>query len=232
MDPKCAHQCIVSLEWSNNNEVKSRMTKTIPQFVHQIWLGPITNMTDANHIKCKQWQQFALEKGYLYRLWTLADISYFETQLLLPREREHFQNCLKIGDWWAASDILRYHLLNHHGGFYCDVDFQPATDCDGNLCDILEFTSKTGLVAFSEHDARNLPGTGSYFLMNGMLACPPSHPIIQHVCEHISENIEHWVSKTGSVDASYATGPFFLTRHVNGPFTMVPITFLKQFRMY
>lgn len=83
----------------------------IPPIIHQIWVGP--KPLPSNFYELQQtW--FENHPGWLYKLWTDADLSDFELE-----NKKYFDESTNYAE---KADILRYELLNRYGGVYVDVD--------------------------------------------------------------------------------------------------------------
>ena len=81
--------------------------------IHQIWVGP--NPLPAKSVefirKIKE-----LHPDYEYRLWTDIDLT--------PENFTNIQYIKSTKIYAQKADIMRYEILNKHGGVYLDVDFQ------------------------------------------------------------------------------------------------------------
>lgn len=81
--------------------------------IHQIWVGPNPLPTKSVEFirNIKQ-----LHPDYEYRLWTDIDIT--------PANFTNIQYINSTKIYAQKADIMRYEILNKHGGVYLDVDFQ------------------------------------------------------------------------------------------------------------
>lgn len=89
----------------------------IPRIIHQIWIGPYEPPADA----MATWK--TLNPTFRYELWDDARCSSFG-----------FKNAAKIAEqpeWAGKADLMRYEILERHGGVYIDADSEcvlPLTD--------------------------------------------------------------------------------------------------------
>ena len=138
---------------------------------------------------------------------------------------------LREKNWWAASDILRYEILNHEGGIYVDVDINPPIYTNkGDYIDFSDICLMKGLTLMTENHGRNI-GRSAIFCANGFIMSAPNHPVIQSLVQNVSLNAHKWHSNTGNWDAMFCTGPFFLNRQLNGNYSILPITYLRELGM-
>ncbi|RYE11945.1 MAG: hypothetical protein EOP45_23785 [Sphingobacteriaceae bacterium] len=132
-------------------------------------------------------------------------------QFMIPCNIQHFEHHMSISQFHGASDILRYELIQHYGGIYVDLDFEPPRSSNGDFVDWFTFASSTDLTCCSEHHSRNIH-PASFYCMNGLFSAPRNHPILKNLVHSLDNNINKWVQTTGSLNACYSTGPFLLTR--------------------
>jgi mannosyltransferase OCH1-like enzyme len=204
----------------------------IPKMVHQIWFGERARMCSA---RTAQWQRFSERFGYTYRLWSEADDS--ELALWMPPQSYDLLRRLRAGQQLhAASDLLRFSLLRHFGGVYCDADMSPPA-LDGALVDLASVMPMRGMVLLTENFALNV-GNSAMFFANGLMMAAPEHPVFVHLERTLPGNIEALYPGTlrsdapiGAIDAVYATGPAFLSRSLSGTFTTLPITYARRLGM-
>lgn len=106
----------------------------IPQKLHLIWVGrdPIPDYLE-NHLA--EWK--SLMPSWEIRLWTNDDLPSFPQKRLIAAAKTGAQK----------ADIMRYYIIEEHGGFYVDADIQPHSSLtklcylsDLVMCHDLEFT--------------------------------------------------------------------------------------------
>lgn len=91
----------------------------IPKTIHQIWLGP-KEIPQEYLENSKNWQN--LHPDWTYKLWREADIADWNFS-----SKDLFD---KASSYQEKSDLLRYEILNKHGGLYVDMDYKPLKNFD------------------------------------------------------------------------------------------------------
>ena len=155
----------------------------IPKTLHVIWLGsPIPQKFMGN---IADWQ--LLNPGWSLDVWTepLHDMYnldlYWDAGLYVKPDAV----------WQMRADLLRYEILQRHGGFYVDVDTKPLRPI-GDLFDgLTEFA-----VAEDEH-----------FTGNTYLAANPGHWAISALVRRAAERASYYQNAA----AGLVTGPQYLT---------------------
>lgn len=84
---------------------------------------------------------------------------------------KYVDECIDAGRFGKASDYLRLHYLEKHGGIYMDADSQILKPLDGVLDNEM-------FVCEEENQ----------FIANGVIGAVPHHPLIQHYIKTIEEN--------------------------------------------
>jgi len=153
----------------------------IPKIIHQIWLGPRAAPIEW----IKRWR--SLHPDWEYMLWT-------EKTLDFPLKC--IRQYLLAATYPGKSDIARYEILKRFGGVYIDADSVCLRPIDESLL------SRNMIVAYENERVR--PG----LVANGVLGCPPEHPVI---CEIVGEVSRLGRDAMGDYDFS-VTGPGLLTR--------------------
>jgi inositol phosphorylceramide mannosyltransferase catalytic subunit len=152
----------------------------IPRVFHQIWLGP-EPFPREYEVYQHSWKR--RHPGWEVRLWTEGDLPddlvRKEIYELLRRPAER-------------SDLLRFELLDRHGGVYLDVDFE----CLRSIEPLLE-----GVSFFC---AYNDPGR----VNNAVIGAVPGHPLLARAIRELRPR-----ETFGPVDKD-GTGPLFLNRLV------------------
>ncbi|MER6997716.1 glycosyltransferase [Streptomyces sp. NPDC000410] len=167
--------------------------------IHQTWKD-----TDVP----REWRKWAdswrlHNPGWGYRLWTDADNRAFL--------QEHYPWFLPVYDGYPEAimraDAIRYFLLDHFGGLYVDLDFEclrpVAGILDGNELVLgCEPEAHTRLLLARQRGFGRIVG-------NAFMASRPGHPFWAHVHRQLVS--AHKLP--GTLDV---TGPFFLTRAIDG----------------
>jgi len=91
----------------------------IPRVLHQLWIGPRprpARLMDG-------WR--AAHPGWAYELWDDARCAAFG-----------FRNAAAIGalaEWNGRADVMRYEILERHGGVFVDADAEALRPLDDGL---------------------------------------------------------------------------------------------------
>lgn len=102
-------------------EAAVTLSQPIPPIIHQIWFGDPARF---EYDLTQDWQTFAQRYGYQYHLWTEEDDSTLK--ILMGHELfARMDLCRQQRRYDAASDLVRYALVEHFGGIYFDVDVPP-----------------------------------------------------------------------------------------------------------
>jgi mannosyltransferase OCH1-like enzyme len=122
-------------------------------------------MPDELVKKTTLWQRYAHELGYQYQLITegggtgltpsIIDLIETLNINMQPENITLIKQQYDKQDFHSVADILRYEIINHFGGIYVDVDFEPPTFNERNI-DWFSFASKHDLTCFSEHHSREV----------------------------------------------------------------------------
>lgn len=136
----------------------------IPKIIHQIWLGPNTPPSNAQHCQDSIKQ---LHPNWEYKLWTDKDIEEFGLT-----NKKYYDLSRNYGE---RADIARYEILYRIGGVYIDVDFELLQPLD-----LLHHTYDFYTVL--------LPLDCLGMLANGLIAACPGHPILKHCIETIEDD--------------------------------------------
>jgi mannosyltransferase OCH1-like enzyme len=152
----------------------------IPRLFHQIWLGP-----EPLPHEYEGYQRSWLRRhpDWELRLWTEGD---------LPDDLVRTEIYERLRRPAERSDLLRFELLDRHGGVYLDVDFE----CRRSIEPLLE-----GVSFFC---AYNDPGR----VNNAVIGSVPDHPLLARAIRELRPR-----ETFGPVDKE-GTGPLFLNRLV------------------
>jgi mannosyltransferase OCH1-like enzyme len=147
----------------------------IPRVIHRIWLG--SEPMPSQYVRFgESWSE--QHPGWDVRLWTDSDLPALDDSKSLER-------CRNFGE---ASDVLRYEILNRHGGVYVDTD----VECLRSLEPLVENAS-----AFAAYARPGLIGSA-------VVGAVPGHPAIAETLSMVRE-------RAGSGSQVEATGPVALT---------------------
>ncbi|MBA6438272.1 glycosyltransferase [Streptomyces sp. GMR22] len=175
------------------------MQRVIPRIIHQTWKD--ADVPAAWRRWAESWRRH--HPGWEYRLWTDADNRAF-----LAARYPWF---LPVYDGYPEpimrADAVRYFLLDHFGGVYADLDFEALRPLDGllegrELVLGLEPEEHTRLLCARRAGLPRVVG-------NAFLASRPGHPFWAHVHREL-------VGAHTAPSPLDATGPFFLTRVLDG----------------
>jgi len=156
-----------------------RTEAPIPKLLHQIWCGGPVPPLYHDFIGKMRRANPSME----YRLWTPETVDFpLVTGDLLRAAKNPAQQ----------SDILRFEILNRHGGIYADLDFLALKSFD----ELLSADFFTGIVY-----------AASPSLMNGLVGSVPAHPIVKETLARMRISEDPWAVG----DIMRATGPFLLT---------------------
>ena len=131
-----------------------RSVAPIPRILHAIWIGDESRRPD----RClNSWRD--MHPGWEFRLWGNAE--YRGRRWKSHAQMEIFH---ALGRWEGIADLMRYEILQEHGGVYVDADSICVRPLDDWLLDLRLF-------AIWESE-RHRPG----LIANGFIGCIPGHP--------------------------------------------------------
>jgi len=163
---------------------KQSQEQKIPKIVHQIWLGG--NMPESEQKMVNQ-VRTNLDNDWTHILWTEDNI----------RDLKDFKNIElynQTPNYGQKSDLLRYNILNEHGGIYMDTDFILLKQFN----ELLDLDFFCGV----SYD-------GQPSLFNGLMGCSRGNSLISDLLSLDRPLMYHDAMKLMD-----STGPFFLTRKV------------------
>ena len=152
----------------NNPSVIKGSINSIPKTIHQIWLGP-RPIPEEYLENSKKWQK--LHPSWQYKLWREADIESWNFQ-----SKDLFN---KASSYQEKADILRYEILQKHGGLYADMDYKPLKSFDEVHCKYDFYGTIEPL--HSENQNLTIP--------NSIVASAPNNPIFYKTLQQIRS---HW----------------------------------------
>lgn len=147
------------------------MEGRIPKCIHQIWIGP--RKRPVAWMDTWRLDYLQAHPDWSYRLWRDADV-----EEILPRSFRGIYE--KLPHWCIKSDLLRYALLQHHGGVYIDADTSwLGTQGLDSLLDAREF-----VMALENEPLR---GYGSdERIANSFIGLPPNHQLMTTLIDKIA----------------------------------------------
>ena len=199
----------------------------VPRLIHQIWFG---DPTKHPREKTLQWEDWARQVGYTYRLWGEDDLAEI-SGLMPPENRRVFDEVRQRRVWPSASDVLRLSILETSGGIYVDCDHTPPRAEDGSYVDFANLCPMRGLTLMTEPYAREV-GADSFFAGNSMIFSPPRHGLVQRAVRHLPYHFDTFLSSRGAIDPWRSTGPMLITRLLDSPLSVWPINLRYQYNMY
>ena len=143
-----------------NARVHTIEGNSFPKLLHFIWLG---SPLPAKYLRMINSWRFH-HSSWEVLLW---DDEKVETFTLV--NAANFKHAPNYG---MKSDILRYEILNSHGGVYVDIDYE----CIRSLDDIV--VNCDFFVGFSHTEVLEIN--------NGLIGCMPQHPIMQLLMKDIT----------------------------------------------
>lgn len=171
----------------------------IPKILHQLWKDADVPERFARFRET--WLRH--HPDWEHRLWTDADLHAF-----VARE---FPGFLPVYEAYAEPirrvDAARYLILKRYGGLYADLDFECLKPLDPLLDG---HTFAIGLEPESHLALQKAVVRGmTRLLCPSLIASVPGHPFWDHVVEQLHRH-------AGAADVLDATGPFLLTRALDG----------------
>ena len=91
----------------------------IPKIIHHVWIGPLPRPVRL----METWR--AMNPSFQYELWNNARVHSFD-----------FRNAKQIGEmrsWAGKVDLMRYEILERHGGIFIDADSECVRPLDDEL---------------------------------------------------------------------------------------------------
>ena len=142
--------------------INKNIRNDIPKLLHLIWVG--TNpIPDSLIHYVDKWRE--LMPTWKVRLWRNKDINSDEFE----------EGALKLihasNTGVQKADIMKYYIVNKHGGVYMDADVEPHKSFDA----ILHLPYNVVLC----HD---LDFTWAYIAV-GFFAASPNHPLLEKCCQ-------------------------------------------------
>lgn len=136
----------------------------IPKNLHVIWVG---DHHQCPHTCIDTWK--ANHTSWNLKIWTNDDLD------TIPwRCKSQIEKFRAVGAWEGVADIMRYEILNTHGGFYFDADSYSIRPLDESLLE-----NKMFAVWESEH---HRPG----LIANGFIGSRTEHPVLEEIIKRIS----------------------------------------------
>jgi hypothetical protein len=191
---------------ANGAVVDTAENPTIPNIIHQIWLG--------KHPRPDSWiatvKNFCSTFGYKYMLWTEHTISHlgFDT---IPGLNETYRRQKSMA---GRADIIRLLALYKYGGIYIDADsviMKPE-----KFHRFLEDNKAAVFFGWEEvslkraHKIGRVEGIGLVrrLVANGLIGARRAHAFILTLLERVVENVRSLAGE----DAWKQVGPLFVTK--------------------
>ena len=155
-----------SLQKLSSEVENSLHNNAIPKIIHQQWRSStVQNDPDNQHARFGDWHQAWLRlypesQGYRHMLWTDdAMLEHIETYYswFLPVYQAYDDHIKRI-------DAARYFILDHYGGLYADMDYEPLQNFWPYLAPHRVSLIQSPYNSHIEH------------LQNSLMASPPHHP--------------------------------------------------------
>ena len=156
----------------------------IPKIIHQIWVGDQSKRPDS---LIQTWKD--MNPSWEHILWTEENMPELTNQ-------KQFEAMNELA---GKADILRYELLNTHGGFFIDAD----SECISPLDDFL--TENDAFCCWENEQIR----TG--LMSNGYLATKKDSPLAKNIIERISTFPPDQIAALPNLTAWRVVGPVLLT---------------------
>lgn len=147
-----------------DSPVRARAHMTIPETIHQIWVGGKAVPTKFKRLM-KTWKE--MHPQWAHKLWLDEDV-----EKLHLRNRVYYD---ATSDPIEKANIARYEILEQFGGIYIDIDFLCLKPLDAFH---RRYDFYTGIA----------PADCAAMLNNALMACGPGHPIMKHCIDMIRED--------------------------------------------
>ncbi|GAQ87707.1 hypothetical protein KFL_003710130 [Klebsormidium nitens] len=204
-----AHWYLLGFSLKPLQKMMRDMSAQVPRIIHQAFFAPkVHNLQQLEPWleRANAMQEYAAQWGYTYIRWDLSSSNELERllgsegfQLLqLEISKEHLA---------SAANLVRYVVLEEHGGFWIDLDYSlPKDHTTGELIDLLDVFSPSGATFVPEASCRNIEKS-AIFVETSLFSCPPHHPIIRRMIASQIQNFE----VTNGVDLAKRGGSFVQT---------------------
>jgi predicted SAM-dependent methyltransferase len=158
---------------------ETKLGNKIPKILHQIWIGPLPPPTELMNT----WKE--KHPDWEYRLWT--------------DEKNHWENQAKIDampEWNGKADIMRYEILEKHGGVLVDADSECVQPLDDSFLEHEAFacweneTVRFGLIA-----AGYVGAVKGSALMRACIDTIKQEPLEGRAWECVGPKLLTWVSE-------------------------------------
>ncbi|MDQ0739980.1 glycosyltransferase family 32 protein [Pseudomonas sp. W4I3] len=204
----------------------------IPKSIHHIWVGP--SLPDDDLI-ANITTNIARSEGHITTLHTDISDELFTTlqeklkhirpSLIISNLREmdfferfksgpiypHYTHALNGAghNYAAAADMLRYHLVNHYGGIYMDMDDHFVNSIAG--MDFRAAPNDVLLGPVIEYEPAKFSGYN-----NSIFASHPDNPVLTKVVEEMATRLDN-------------KKDFFLTPKIRNPTATEHDTYAEEF---
>lgn len=171
--------------------MKIQVSNEVPLF-HQIAFSNLPNSFRLNKFSLRIENQVGKQN---YRLWDLTSTRDFLTKHYDSSVLDAFEI---LEPFAFKSDLARYCIINHFGGFYGDLSVNSLS---------LVSTKDLDMILFRDGNSDRT----SWKVINGFFYSKPNNPILEHAIQQIVENVRH---KYYGHDPHFPTGPSVLGRAV------------------
>ena len=187
----------------------------IPRIIHRTWKNH--DIPEEMLEWYESWHRF--HPAWEFRLWTDEDCRKLIAEhysWFLPTYDAYPQHIMRV-------DAARYFIMHYYGGVYVDLDYEALRSIGPLLKDralVLTTEPPAHMDKYMVHGYRL-----NQLVSNAFLASVPGHPFWNFVFDMLAS----WQSAGGPLDA---TGPFLISRAVNGyspstEITIVPYQLLS-----
>lgn len=170
----------------------------IPRMIHQTWRD--AELPPAFAHMAQTWR--TMNPGWAWRLWTDSDNREFVAR--------DYPGLLALYDAYPFPiqrvDMVRYLILQRHGGLFVDLDFEALRPIEPFL--------DADAVFGCEPDENCRAHGKARIVSNAFMACRPDHPVLDAVVAALPGAMQRAIEQGLDRNAAIleTTGPFVLTR--------------------
>ncbi|KAL4225005.1 hypothetical protein ACF0H5_015700 [Mactra antiquata] len=163
----------------------------IPNIMHQIYAFKDPELQEEHRLKREKW--IKMHPNFTHKLWSADDV----LKLIKTEYPFLYRNYMSYHRWIQRSDVARYIVLYHYGGWYVDLDVTCLKSIDS--LSALSYKSNQRVVL---HET--FPAGPS----NDFIGVTPRHPFIRSLLNHLPTSNKWFVFPHAQVMLS--TGPTFV----------------------
>lgn len=162
----------------------------IPKIIHQIWVGKKKIPGEFKEFS-EKWK--LMYPDFKYILWD-DNLKYDDS--IIPSDKMKYYHDDEYPIAFKA-DILRYEILNKHGGVYVDMDTEPLR--------------RMGKRIFQYNFFAGIQNNGD--IANGLIGSEPNCEVIKSICDGLIDRIETSLKKyqVSKKELDFLSGPSYLT---------------------